>query len=306
MTQQHPHAHLHAILAKGSKTFALATRLLPRAIADDTAAIYAWCRRADDAVDLAPSDEEARAALQRLEDELGSIEAGEEPADPVVGAFAEVVRRRGIPTVYPRELLLGMRMDVEGATYETLADLLVYCYRAAGTVGLMMCHVFGLTSDRGLIHAAHLGMAMQLTNICRDVEEDWQRGRLYLPRRMLGVSPKPSQTLDASALAPTVRFLDQTAAAYYQSGTRGLALLPWPAAMAVRAAALLYAEIGVVIARRDYDVRRGRAVVSLGRKLWLVARAIAASMVELPSRLLHRAESKRPLHTVRLDDVRLA
>ena len=208
--------------------------------------------------------------------------------------------------MYPRELLLGMRMDVEGATYETLADLLVYCYRAAGTVGLMMCHVFGLNSDRGLVHAAHLGMAMQLTNICRDVEEDWHRGRLYLPRRMLGVTPQASQALDPRALAPTVRFLDQTAAAYYHSGTRGLPLLPWPPAMAVRAAALLYAEIGVVIARRGYDISRGRAVVSLGRKLWLVARAIAASLAELPSRILHGAKSKRPLHTVRLDDVRLA
>ncbi len=106
-----------------------------------------------------------------------SCTAGRSQADTTLDAFQQVVFERKIPIEYPSELLAGMAMDAEGVHYETLSDLLRYCYRVAGTVGLMMCHVLGVKDDRALIHAAHLGMAMQLTNVCRDVIEDWERGQ---------------------------------------------------------------------------------------------------------------------------------
>src|SRR5690606_24146896 len=99
--------------------------------------------------------------------------------------FAAIMRERGIPRRYPAELLAGLAMDAAGHRYEDAADLRLYCFRVAGVVGLMMSHVMGLADERALADAARLGIAMQLTNICRDVREDWARGRLYLPRALL-------------------------------------------------------------------------------------------------------------------------
>jgi phytoene synthase len=175
------------IIAAHSKSFALASALLPAGLRDDIAATYAFCRRCDDAVDTGPGD--PIAAVRRLRAELASIYDGEAQAEPVLGAFQDVVRRRGIPQEYPRELIEGMAMDAMGARYETFDDLDLYCYRAAGVVGLMLCHVMGVRDERALAHATHLGMAMQLTNICRDVREDAARGRRYVPDTLWRPSP---------------------------------------------------------------------------------------------------------------------
>ena len=173
----------HATIAQHSKSFALAAKLLPAAARDDAAVVYAWCRRADDAIDLAPPADQPD-ALARLYDELAAIDAG--AAMPgVPRAFAAVVGIRQIPLAYPRALLDGMAMDVADTRYRTFDDLFAYCYRVAGVVGLIMCHVMGVRDDRALVPAVHLGIGMQLTNVCRDVAEDWDRGRLYLPDELL-------------------------------------------------------------------------------------------------------------------------
>jgi phytoene synthase len=260
-------------LAYHSKSFALAGKLLPPDCRDDAAVIYAWCRRCDDAIDLA--DVRARApALTRLERELDALLAGRPQRDPTLAAFQEVVRRRSIPERYPRELLEGMRMDVEGRRYATFAELEVYCFRVAGTVGLMMCQVMGVGDPRALRHAAHLGIAMQLTNICRDVAEDWRAGRLYLPRELLA-DDGARGALDGGAASRAVAVLLARAEAYYRSGDQGLAALRFRCAVAIRAARLIYSDIGRIIARRRHDVTAGRAFVSLGRKLWLALRGLA-------------------------------
>ena len=183
-------AEARRVLAAKSKSFALAGRVLGGDARDRAAVVYAFCRRADDAIDLAPTGEHA-AALARLRRELDAVYGGRPTGDAVLDAFGEVARACRIPRDYPAELLAGLEMDAAGTRYGSLAELGVYCYRVAGTVGLMMCHVLGLRHDRALPRAVHLGIAMQLTNICRDVAEDWQLGRLYLPADMLAEEGAP-------------------------------------------------------------------------------------------------------------------
>jgi phytoene synthase len=312
-------------LARGSKSFALASRLIPPDVRDEAAVIYTWCRRADDAVDLAPSGE-AASALEGLRLELDSVYAAAPvrarravtacaargafvgSGDAALAAFAEVVHRRRIPRRYPEELLAGLGMDVAGAHYRSLDELLLYGFRVAGAVGLMMCHVMGLRDDRALESAAHLGIAMQLTNICRDVAEDWARGRLYLPEDWLAAEDaadlrhRLGGPLPDHAHAPlargTLRLLEH-ADGYYASGDCGMAALPTRCQVATRAARLIYAEIGTVIRTRLRAFGPGamaeRAVVPTGRKLVLVARAAVDVAALAPVRLtdLRRPRSPR-------------
>lgn len=258
-------------LAAGSKSFALAGKLLPRDCRDDAAVLYAWCRRCDDAIDLAPEPSRS-AALVRMRRELDAVYGGEALDDPGLAAFAEVVRRRGIPRRCPQGLLDGFAMDVDRVRYDTTFMLVGYAYRVAGTVGEMMAHLMGATGADALRRAAHLGIAMQLTNVCRDVEEDRRNGRTYLPADLLDPSAGGEGTKRA------LRGLLAEADRFYASGMAGLSALSFRCAAAVRAAALIYADIGRLIAAAGHDPSRGRAVVPRRRKLWLVVRAFATEI----------------------------
>lgn len=269
-----------AVLARQSKSFALASLLLPRRCRGDVAVLYAYCRRADDAVDEAPLPERAE-RVEALFAELTSIYAGTTQRDTLLVEFQRVVQRHGIPEAYPRALLEGMRSDLGSVRVAREAELLLYAHRVAGVVGLMLCHVFTLRDRRALVNADHLGIAMQLTNICRDVLEDFRRDRVYLPAELLcaagvpALTPPHGELTHARAgLAVAVRSLLGLADRYYASGDAGLAALPFRVALAVRAARLVYAAIGTELARRGHDVTAGRAVVPLWRKLALVGRAI--------------------------------
>lgn len=298
-------------IAAHSKSFALASRLLPPRARDHGVVVYAWCRRADDAIDDVPAKHQAQ-AVQRLRAELDAIYAGVELGAPELSGFADVVRACAIPRAYPGELIEGMAMDAAGVRYDTLDDLLLYCYRVAGTVGLMMSHVMGVRDDAALRHAAHLGIAMQLTNICRDVVEDWDRGRLYVPRDVrarhgvASLEPAPDLMFPRAAVAPmsgAVRELLAVADRFYASGDRGLGALPWRSAVAVRAARLIYAAIGDRIEDAACDVTAGRAVVPAWRKLALAARAVGAGLADLPRRALpRRGGFSIPSRTVEFPD----
>lgn len=275
-----------ASIERHSKSFALASRLLPPRAGRDAALVYAWCRTADDAIDE-DGPEPPAAALERLRAEL-AVHYVEGPARLAPASdFGEVLRRTHIPWRYPAELLAGMEMDVSGRVYETIDDLLVYCYRVASTVGLMMCHVMGVSDPAALRYAAHLGLGMQLTNICRDVSEDWRRGRLYLPAELLarhgwrGERPQRGAALPAAALAAcrgAARELSALADRYYASSDAGLDYLSLRSAVAVNAARRIYSAIAGELARRDWDVAAGRAVVSARRKLWLCAVATVSTL----------------------------
>ena len=260
------------ILAHHSKSFAFAGRLLPAWCRDDAAALYAWCRRCDDAVD-GPREAAARAtAVAELRVELARACGPGVESDPILAAFQDVMRRHAIPWRCAEELVDGMAMDVGEVCYQTFDELLLYCYRVAGTVGLMMAHVMGVRNWSMLRRAVDLGVAMQLTNICRDVAEDAERERIYLPADLLQACHQPDDPDgDVSrAVAELLRRADD----YYASADAGLGALPVRCAIGIRAARLIYAEIGRVIARRGFDVRAGRAVVSRGRKAWLALRAL--------------------------------
>ena len=298
------------VLAEHSKSFALAGTLFPAAPRDDAAAVYAWCRRCDDAVDLA-GPEAAPLSLARLRAETGAIFGGETLHDPILREFREVAQQRQIPRFYADELLAGLQMDVDFVRFETVDDLLLYSYRVAGVVGLMMCHVMGVADPRALRHAAHLGMAMQLTNICRDVMEDWGRRHIYLPDELLGAEaagelwahrgePLP-RTLGAPIKRAVSGLLTQ-ASALYRSGDLGMRWLSWRCALAVRTAGLVYSAIGDMVAARGHDVWAGRAIVPPGHKLVFVGQAVALGLFEAPARLFRTSRHEVPARALRFSE----
>jgi phytoene synthase len=303
-------AKCRSVIDKHSKSFSLASRLLPRRTADSVAVVYAWCRRADDAIDLSAANvnetEAPCAALSRLRHELTSIYAGEVQQDPVLAAFGGVLRAHQIPMHYPAELLAGMDMDVNGHEYATLDELLIYGYRVASTVGLMLCHVLGVSQVSALRHAAHLGLAMQLTNICRDVVEDWQRGRLYLPAALLarhGVThlrPGHGQAFPDAAVEGcrgAIEELLALAGRYYESSDAGLEYLSLRSAVSVNAARRIYSAIGNKIAGQGHDPRAPRAIVPNLEKLLFCAAAFGFTVAR-QVRSLGSPFASVPLDTV--------
>jgi phytoene synthase len=294
-----------ASIERHSKSFALASRLRPERAAGDAALVYAWCRRADDAIDEEGAEPPAQ-ALIRLRRELDAIYAGTAQQDPVLCAFQGVVRDSNIPWQYPADLLAGMEMDVADRAYDSLDDLLLYCYRVASTVGLMMCHVMGVSDPVALRHAAHLGLGMQLTNICRDVHEDFQRGRVYLPGELLarhGATElradlgKPFPGGAVGACRGALQELLAVADSYYVSSDAGLEYLSWRCAVAVNAARRIYSAIGDQIAGQAWDVLGPRAVVPTSHKLGLCAQAALSTLTRRWWRLRPRFAAV-PLQTV--------
>jgi phytoene synthase len=264
-------------IAQNSKSFALASRLLPEPLRTDAIVLYAYCRHVDDAIDLVSKEEHAK-ALSELRRELDDIFSGNVTPNSLNESFHELFVRRKIPRFYVEELLNGMEMDCQDTTYSDVDQLLRYCYRVAGTVGLMMCHVLSVSSPVALEHAAHLGIAMQLTNICRDVDEDAKLGRLYLPRTLLerhGTSlilPSKAQswsTQERQAIAEATIDLLLLADLYYHSGDAGLRYLPAHAAFAVSVARKVYSEIGSQLLKRHGKTGLSRAFVSKPRKIFL-------------------------------------
>jgi phytoene synthase len=291
-----------AVIAHHSKSFALASTLLGERARDHAAALYAWCRSADDAVDLATDVEGARAALVAERAELERVFAGT-PRTAAGRALAVVVRARALPSTYPSALLDGMAMDVDGVRYRDHATLFAYCYRVASVVGLMMCHVLGVRDDRALVPAAHLGVAMQLTNIARDVGEDWSRGRLYLPDELLARHGKGDLADELGApLAPAhhvavhaaQRELLALADGYYRSAAAGYPALPTRAGAAIRTAARVYRAIGSRIRRLGPAAVTTRAVVGRGRKLGHVGAALGTVAVTAPARAIDALRGRAP------------
>lgn len=282
--------HCKTTMAKGSKSFSLAALLFDKDRREAARLLYSWCRHCDDAVDQAPSKEAALAALDELRTQTRAAFRGEVVVDPAFVAFRELCLRYKIPELYPLELLEGMRMDVEGHVYRTERDLRLYCYRVASVVGLMMVHVMGVSSARALRHAVDTGMAMQMTNIARDVREDFEMGRIYLPaswfKELSLRRPNVTDAFDPATFAPVARRLVARADELYASGRAGLKYLPWRAALAVGAAQTIYRAIGHLVVRRGQRAWDRRAVVSKAAKFAFLAGSIAFITTILASRLL--------------------
>ena len=273
---------LHAcrqLMRGGSKTFFAASLLLPSRVREPASALYAFCRLADDAIDL--GDNPLR-AMRGLNERLDAIYDGRPEAIGADRALASVVHRFQIPRALLDALLDGFVWDTSGRRYETLADVQAYGARVAGTVGAMMALVMGVRERAALARACELGVAMQLTNIARDVGEDARNGRLYLPRAWLreaGIAPDAwlaAPRFDA-AIGRVIQRLLEAADELYRRSEIGIGALPRDCRPAINAARLVYAEIGRQIEQRGLDSVSQRAVVSRQRKLALIARATAAA-----------------------------
>ena len=269
------HAACRRLLRGGSRSFFAASVFLPRHVRDAATALYGFCRVADDAVDLA---HDPAPALEDLRRRLERIYAGE-PALPVDRAFADVVVAHGIPQAVPRALLEGFEWDSECRRYPDADALEAYAVRVAGTVGVMMAQVMGATSAPALARACDLGVAMQLTNICRDVGEDARGGRLYLPLDWLGEAgidadqflARPRCTPELAAVIARVLAL---ADRLYRRAGAGIEALPRRCRPGIRAARWLYAEIGRELERSGLDAVSARTVVPARRRLALLPRTL--------------------------------
>ncbi len=263
-------------LRNGSRTFLAASLLLPRAVREPACALYAFCRMADDEVDGDARDGDA---VSRLRDRLARAYCGQPLAVASDRALAGVLARYAIPRTIPEALLEGFAWDAEGRRYETLADLEAYAARVAGTVGAMMALLMGVRSPESVARACDLGVAMQLSNIARDVGEDARMGRIYLPLAWLreaGIDPDAwlARPVHGPALAAVVQRLLRAADALYERVDAGVAQLPLACRPGINAARFLYAEIGHEVQRRGLDSVSRRAVVPAPRKAWLLMRAL--------------------------------
>jgi phytoene synthase len=239
--------------------------------------VYAFCRFVDDTADEATDQEHARVQLGLIRDELRGVL----PASPLIGAFLDVARRTGMNLRYADELIEGVISDLGTVSFQDDAELLRYCYRVAGTVGLMMCPILGVRDRNALAHAIDLGVAMQLTNICRDVKEDAGRHRVYLPASRLAQVGLSTQDVlagecDRDALSSVVRDLLDLAERYYQSGEVGMRYIPARSRYAILVAARLYRAIGLKLLERGADPMKGRAWVGWpGKTYWLLRSTVA-------------------------------
>jgi phytoene synthase len=272
---------LRGLMRGGSKTFFAASLLLPLRVRAPATALYAYCRLADDAVDLG---HDAHAEMGGLQARLGAIYDGRPGTEHADRALCQVVHRFAIPRELLDGLLEGFLWDAQGRRYETLNDVQDYGARVAGTVGAMMSLVMGTRSPSALARACELGVAMQLTNIARDVGEDARNGRLYLPRQWLreeGLDPEAwlRRPIFNPAIARSTARLLAVAEGLYRRAEHGVAELPMDCRPAIQAARLVYAEIGHQLQRSGLDSVNQRAVVSRGRKLGFIARATGAAFM---------------------------
>ena len=268
-----------ALIRHGSRSFFTASLLLPKAVREPAYAFYAFCRLADDVIDLETRDANA---LQGLRRRLDAIYDGRPEAIPADRALADTVRLFDVPRDLLDALLEGFAWDRAGRRFQTLGEVYEYSARVAGSVGAVMTVLMGVRSAETLARACDLGVAMQLTNIARDVGEDAKAGRLYLPLEWLeaeGIDPDDflADPRHSPALGTVVAKLLNAAADLYRRAEAGIDDLPANCRPAIRAARLIYAEIGAEIARNNFDSISQRAVVGKRRKLALALAARSGS-----------------------------
>lgn len=256
-----------AITRHHGRTFYFASRCLPRAQRQAVVATYAFCRIADDIVDNSDASDR--------EDAIRNLEAWEReiahPVHPVAIAFAVARDRFRIPEEPIHELMDGVRMDLDTGRYSSWDGLSSYCYHVAGTVGLMVAPILGCSSEEAMPHAADLGIAMQLTNILRDVGEDARRGRIYLPLDEIAAFGCTETAILAGEPEPgfpsLMQFQIARARHLYASAHRGIPALDAYGRFTTLVAHNLYARILNEIEANHYDVFGRRAHISTKRKI---------------------------------------
>jgi len=274
--------------AEGSKSFYFATRFFPPHLASAAHAVYWFCRYTDDLVDECENKDQGRRDLDAWEAALRDcIRSGHGSCQhPVLQVFLDTARRYEIPLEYAFELIEGMRMDLNQTRYQTFDELRVFCYRVASVVGLMMCWVIGFKNpedrEAALPHAIDLGIAMQLTNILRDIDEDLERGRVYLPleemdRFRYSVTDLQARTKNDN-FAALMQFQAKRAQTFYDRGNAGIFMLHPDGRFAVEIASNVYHEILARLQASSFDVFGHRTVVPGSVKYWITARSLAVPL----------------------------
>ncbi len=288
------------LMRSGSRSFATASWLLPARVRVPATALYAFCRVADDLID---ESDDPRRAIEELSLRLDRVYAGSPGPELADRALACVVEGFRMPRLFLDALLEGFAWDVQGRFYDSIEDLHAYGARVAGTVGAMMAVVMESRDDRTLARACELGVAMQLTNIARDVGADARMGRLYLPLQWMqeaGLSPQGflHQPEFSPALGGVVQRLLNEAQRLYERAECGVASLPRDCRAGIQAARLVYAEIGSALQTSGLNSVKQRAVVARSRQLGLVVQALSALIVP-PGRPMTVLADDEPLAAVR-------
>lgn len=259
-------------LKKHASTFYFASQFLSSQQLDSAAELYAICREIDDIADRASQPDEAHARLLALKSALHTRDISCDLVKQAISLKPKI----NIDILI--ELVEGVIQDTQTVRLDTEENLLSYCYRVAGTVGLMMCDIFNVQDAKARHHAIDLGVAMQLTNICRDVIEDAQAGRRYLPASLVGnISPEQilaPNSIQTDTLKKAVSKLLTAADIRYQSGFMGLPFLATRPRIAILIAGLVYKQIGSIISQRDFDIWQGRAYTSKTCKLRIATGAV--------------------------------
>lgn len=271
-----------------SKSFYLSSQILPKIKKWDTFALYSFCRYADNIIDnpRGRADAELFEEVAAFSRELHIAYRRGESEHPILKPFIEVAIRRGVPIEYPLDLLDGVKMDLLKNRYETFADLYEFAYRVAGVVGLMMTHVIGYSDKQALVYAEKLGIAMQLTNILRDVQEDKDMNRIYLPlqeMREFGVSEDDIlNERFTHNMYKLIKFNVERAHRYFEEAKPGIALLDRDSRFAITSAARIYRGILKQIEHNGYNPFVGRAFVSQRKKFSILFNEVMKTRVFQP------------------------
>lgn len=269
------------ITAQHSKSFYLASGLLPEEKRSAVRALYAFCRTVDDIVDESV-DTERDAQLDYWRRMVETASFAED--DRVAAAWADTITRYHIPRHYALQLIDGVARDLSQSRYQTFDDLATYCYGVASTVGLMSMYIVGFDSNDAVPYAIKLGVALQMTNILRDIGEDYRNGRLYLPREELAFYGIHERDIAQGRVTHNwrqfMRFqLDRTRQLYAESWT-GVKMLEREGQLAIGAASVFYQGILDEIEKNDYDVFSCRVSLSALKKisripaLWLKVKSL--------------------------------
>ena len=285
------------ITAHYSKSFYFSAQMLPGEKRWATFALYGFCRHCDNLIDTPRqrTETEILREIQRLTEELQVAYNTGESQDPIIRAFILVAKAYDIPIAYPLDLLNGVVMDVQQVRYKTFDELSLFCYRVAAVVGLMMTHVLGYKDDRAFGYAKQLGIAMQLTNILRDIKEDKEMGRLYIPESDLGAFGVTAQDIFDEKMTPQLRalmkFQVERANQYYAEAVPGISLLKTESQYAIYSAARIYRGILRKIEDRDYNPFLSRVFVSSTQKVGILLHE------QIRTKFLSAQEKLFPVHT---------
>ena len=257
-----------------AKSFHFASRYLNEEERKSIAALYAFCRLTDDFADETDlTKEEIEIELDTLDDIIDSMAEGVVFDHPLLRAFGDTMVKYNIPTRYLHELVEGVRMDLNIVDVKTVEELNKYCYHVASTVGILMCHIWGATDEFTLEKASDLGRALQITNILRDIAEDYKNGRIYIPHEIRDKFHVSRDDFENKTVNSNFRLMIRheihRARSIYSLAEVGYSGLPPAAAFTVRVAGRVYSEIMREIEKMDYKIWSKRAVVPKWKKLWI-------------------------------------